>query len=63
MVERLAVLTMPKQEKLVVLQADVPESFRKKFKLTAMSRDMTMGELIIHLAKKHLEEFKDDNEL
>ena len=66
MMESLAMLTMPKKERIVVLQVDVPESFRTRLRIEALKLGITMGELIIlqfsESPLKRLER-KDDEEV
>jgi hypothetical protein len=49
MVRSLAMLTMVKKKDTVVLQVDVPESFRTRFKIEALRRGITMGELLMQI--------------
>ena len=55
-------LIMPKKEKIVVLQVDVPESFRTRLRIQALKRGITMGELLLQIVEEPLKklESKDD---
>jgi hypothetical protein len=55
-------LTMSKQEKIVVLQVDVPESFRTKLRIEALKQGITMGELLLQVVSPVLKKLSDQVE-
>jgi hypothetical protein len=53
---------MSKQEKIVVLQVDVPESFRTKLRIEALKQGITMGELLLQVVSPVLKKLSDQVE-
>ena len=52
----------PKKEKTVVLQVDVPESYRTRLRIQALKLGMTMGELLVELTQPLLKSLEEDDE-
>lgn len=55
-------LAMPKKVKTVVLQVDVPESFRTRLRIQALKLGITMGELLLQIAEVPLNKLESEED-
>jgi hypothetical protein len=53
---------VPMKEKIVVLQVDVPISYRIRLRVQALKLGMTMGELLVELTQPLLKSLEEEDE-